>query len=198
MKLHYLFTLLGILLIIPIQKVKAQFAEPVFTKIEPDDVEQYRSLIDSFNLTGQNLYGETVIDEMFTLDIRAKLQGAFGDPTQTIETITKRKNFRLAQAIEFEYWFLVEDPAADGPVPLLVLDIHGPFEKGVVLGAASRYVDLMPQILRSFEKILIETRPVGFTDYYLEGDTGKWYLIQSDGIDHDVREIEKPSHIRIN
>ena len=176
----------------------AQFEEPEIMKVENKDAADYDEKIRSFSLTGQGLYGQTVIDGMSTLDIRALLQGAFGDPTKTLESLSKEKNFRLAKAIQFEYWFFVDDPIADEPVPLLVLDFTGPFGNGVTFGAASKYVDLMPQIMRTFEKALLDATPAKFSDYYFSEQRMKWYLIESDGKNHDVKLIEQPSHIKLN
>jgi len=176
----------------------AQFEEPKITKIEHKEVSDYEQKIRSYSLTGQGLYGQTTIDGMSSLDIRALLQGAFGDPTKTLETITKEKNFRLGKAIQFEYWFFVDDPIADEPIPLIILDFTGPFGNGVTFGAASKYVDLMPQIMRTFEKALLKAKPTKFLDYYFEEQQLKWYLIESDGINHEVKPIEAPSHIKLN
>ncbi len=176
----------------------AQFEEPKIMKVENEDAEKYQSQIASFNLTGQGLYGQTSIDKMSSLEIRARLQGAFGNPTKTLETITKEKNFRLAKAIQFEYWFFIDDPISDDPIPLIILDFTGPFGNGVTFGAASRYVDLMPQIMRTFEKALLNTEPAKFSDYYFEEQNMKWYLIESDGKDHQVKPIEQPTHIKFN
>ena len=176
----------------------AQFEEPEIMKVENEDVADYEAKIRSFNLTGQCLYGQTTLDGMSSLEIRALLQGAFGDPTKTLESLSKEKNFRLAKAIQFEYWFFVDDPIADEPVPLLVLDFTGPFGNGVTFGAASKYVDLMPQIMRTFEKALLEAEPAEFSDYYFEEQRMKWYLIESDGKNHEVKPIKQPSHIKLN
>ncbi|MBO6573600.1 hypothetical protein GYB29_07300 [bacterium] len=176
----------------------AQFEEPEIMKVENEDVADYEAKIRSFNLTGQGLYGQTTIDGMSSLEIRALLQGAFGDPTKNLESLSKEKNFRLAKAIQFEYWFFVDDPIADEPVPLLVLDFTGPFGNGVTFGAASKYVDLMPQIMRTFEKALLEAEPAEFSDYYFEEQRMKWYLIESDGKNHEVKPIKQPSHIKLN
>lgn len=181
-----------------VQSAMAQFEEPEIMKVEREDISKYEYKINAYNLTGQGMYGQTSIDEMSSLDIRAKLQGAFGDPTKTLESLSKEDNFRLAKAIQFEYWFFVEDPIADEPVPLIILDFTGPFGNGVTFGAASQYVDLMPQIMRTFEKALLEAEPAEFSEYYFEERELKWYLIESDGKKHDVKNIEKPSHITFN
>jgi len=181
-----------------VQSAMAQFEEPEIMKVDREDISKYEYKINTYNLTGQGMYGQTSIDEMSSLDIRAKLQGAFGDPTKTLESLSKEKNFRLAKAIQFEYWFFVEDPIADEPVPLIILDFTGPFGNGVTFGAASQYVDLMPQIMRTFEKALLEAEPAEFSEYYFEERELKWYLIESDGKKHDVKNIEQPSHITFN
>jgi len=176
----------------------AQFEESKISKVENNETAAYEAKIKSFSLTGQGLYGQTSIDEMSSLDIRAMLQGAFGDPTKTLESISKEDNFRLGKAIQFEYWFFVDDPISDEPIPLIILDFTGPFGKGVTYGAASKYVDLMPQIMRTFEKALLEAKPAKFSDYYFSEQRMKWYQINSDGNKHQVKPIKQPSHIKFN
>ncbi len=176
----------------------AQFEEPEIMKVENKDAADFDQKIRSYSLTGQGLYGQTAIDGMSSLDIRALLQGAFGDPTKTLESLSKEENFRLAKAIQFEYWFFVDDPIAEEPIPLIILDFTGPFGNGVTFGAASKYVDLMPQIMRTFEKTLLDAKPAKFSDYYFSEQRMKWYLIESDGKNHEVKPIEQPSHIKLN
>lgn len=176
----------------------AQFEEAEIMKVKNEEASEYEWKIKSYSLTGQGLYGQTSIDDLSSLDIRAMLQGAFGDPTKTLETISQEKNFRLAKAIQFEYWFFIDDPIADEPIPLVILDFTGPFGKGVTFGAASKYVDLMPQIMRTFEKALLKAKPSKFSDYYFSEQRMKWYLIESDGTNHEVKPIEQPSHIKLN
>jgi hypothetical protein len=90
-------------------------------------------------------------------------------------------------AIEFEYWFVV-----DGKYPLLVLDPKGPFGKELVYSAASRYIDMMPQIMRTFSKKLLHAKPAPFKDYYYAADREKWYVVQYKDGKYSVKHIQSP------
>lgn len=123
----------------------AQFEVPEIEKIGTDRQGWFMNKFGDVKWTGQGFYDDTVIDGRQTNEIRARLQGVYGDPTKTIEDLIKLEDFRPAQAIQFEYWFVVDDS-----IPMMVLDIDGPFGRGLVYAGASKYIDLMPQIKRYF------------------------------------------------
>ncbi len=124
------------------------------------------------------------IDNLPTMELRARLQAAFGAPTKTVLDLIGNPNFREAQYIQFEYWFEVNDS-----IPFVVLDTSGPFSTGLTYGGLARYVDLMPEIKREFNKALMGVPQLAeYTDYFYaldERDKAKrqaipngWYLVK--------------------
>jgi len=170
------------------------FDEPEFEKVTEVDRQQFEERFADTKWTGRGLYRSTVIDDISTQELRARLQSAFGDPTQTIEDLVNQDNFRPAKAIQFEYWFVV-----DGKYPLMVLDVDGPFSVGLVYGGASKYIDLMPQVKRAFSKKLMEVEKLGeFQDYFYSPETEKWYnVIYHDG-KFGKKVIDTPKGLEIN
>lgn len=169
----------------------AQFEEPEFKKVTNAERASFiRNHINVMNQTGQGLYNDSRLDTISTHKLRARLQAAFGDPTQKIEDLIHRRNFRPGMAIEFEYWFVV-----DGKIPLIILDSKGPFGRELVYSGASRYIDLMPQIMRTFSKKLMETEPAEFQDYYYSADREKWYDVRFENGEYTTKEIDSPPGI---
>src|SRR5699024_6273630 len=131
-------------IVVSSQSAYAQFEESTFHKVPNSERAVFQhKYIDHIKQTGRGLYQDTRLDTIPTYKLRARLQALFGPPTVTIKDLIYKSNFRPGMAIEFEYWFVV-----DGKYPLLILDPAGPFSEDLVYTAASRYIDLMPQIIR--------------------------------------------------
>lgn len=172
----------------------AQFEEPEFEKVTPERAEWFQNKFRDIKWTGQGLYGSSAIDNMETREIRARLQAEFGDPTKKIEDLINEKNFRPGKAIEFEYWFTVNDS-----IPMMILDIDGPFGKGLVYGGASRYVDLMPQIKRTLTKKLMNVQSLApFQDYFYSPEREQWFNVTFKNGEHNIEEIESPKGMSID
>lgn len=155
-----------------------------FRKIEKEDLPSFFRKYNTNNLTGRGLQINQTIDNIPTMEVRARMQAAFGHPTKTVIDVMKEANFRPAKYIQFEYWFEVNDS-----IPMVILDVSGPFTTGLTYGGLNRYVDLMPEIKREFNRALMGVKTLGeFADYYYamdERDKAKkvdipdgWYLVQ--------------------
>lgn len=191
MKKRFLLLITTLLFIFSSQPVQAQFEKPEFRKVENGERAAFtRNYINRINQTGQGLYNDTRLDTIPTPELRARLQAAFGDPTQTIEDLIDRPDFRPGMAIQFEYWFVV-----DGKYPLLVLDPKGPFGRELVYSGASKYIDMMPQIMRTFSKKLLEVEPAEFKDYYYSADREEWYVVQYKDGEYTTEQIDSPPHM---
>ncbi|TVQ64970.1 MAG: hypothetical protein EA360_11125 [Balneolaceae bacterium] len=170
-------------------KALAQFEEPVIRKVELSERSSFQQRFNDISWTGQGLYNPTTIDRIPTIELRSRLQAVFGDPTQRIQHLINN-NFRPGKAIQFEYWFII-----DGEMPLMILDLDGPFENGLVYVGASRYIDRMPQVKRTLNRMLMgeEGNPAEYSDYFFSPERDQWYLVQyKDG--EFVREnIRRPS-----
>ncbi|MDX1671327.1 MAG: hypothetical protein R3211_03240 [Balneolaceae bacterium] len=172
----------------------AQFEETSFEKVtnDADDRREFQQRFADIKWTGQGMYRQTEIDRMQTNRLRARLQARFGDPTQTLEDLINGENFRPAEAIQFEYWFTVDDS-----IPFMVLDVDGPFGRGLVYAGASRYIDLMPQIKRSFTEELMSVEMAQFQDYFYSPEREQWFDVRYDNGKFVSKKIESPDGMTI-
>lgn len=186
---HSFYTvILAFLFVLISLDAQAQFSEPNIEKVDRSQRGWFMSEFGDIKWTGQGLYRDTEIDGMQTNKLRARLEARYGGPTQTIEDLITKNDFRMAEAIEFEYWFTVDDS-----IPMMVLDVDGPFGRGLVFGGASRYIDLMPQIKRTFaEKLMNDNMPAEFQDYYYSPERGKWFDVRYENGKYVSEEIESP------
>lgn len=171
--------------------VYAQFDEPEIVKVEAKDKAAFQAKFAEIKWTGQG-FNYNKLDRIPAIEIRAHLQSVYGEPTQTIEDIAKTGTYRPGKAIQFEYWFII-----DGKIPMMVLDLDGPFEDGLVYVGASRYIDLMPQVKRTFTRVVTEAEPKEFTDYFFSPERGQWYEVKYANGKYSKTEVKKPSHINI-
>lgn len=186
-------SLLLFLIVVLTTTANAQFEEPKFKKIESSERAEYREFFERFKLTGQGLYNQTELDRTPATEIRAKLQSIFGDPTQTLTELVAEDDFRIGKAIQFEYWFVVDDK-----IPLMVLDLDGPFTNGLVYVGASRYIDLMPEVKRTLTRMVEDAEPKEFVDYFYSPERQQWYKITYKDGEYNREEIDQPSHLNIN
>ncbi len=187
---RFFLLLVPILFIITLssQTAHAQFQKSTFHKVPHSKRAVFqRKYNDHIKQTGRGLYNDNKLDTIPTIKLRARLQSLFGNPTVTIADLINKPNFRPGMAIEFEYWFVV-----DGKYPLLVLDTAGPFGKELVYTAASRYIDMMPQIMRDFSNELFNAKPAPFMDYYYSANKEKWYKVQYKNGKYTTKHISSP------
>jgi hypothetical protein len=164
------------------------FKTPVIKKISHSDRAAFKKRFKNIKWTGQGLYKETTIDHIPTSELRARLQKVFGKPTQKVGDLIHKKNFRPAEYIEFEYWFTVNDS-----IPMMILDVDGPFSKGLTYVGASRYIDLMPEVKRTFSKMLMNIKQLApYKDYFYSPERDKWYLVQYKNGKFSHDQIEQP------
>lgn len=167
---------------------QAQFEEPEITKIGDDKKAWFSNEFEDVNWTGEGFYDRTVLDERQTNEIRARLQEVYGDPTKTIGDLINNEDFRPAQAIQFEYWFVIDDS-----IPMMILDIDGPFGRGLVYAGASKYIDLMPQIKRYFAKEMMAVKELpSYQDYYYSVERRQWFNVTHDNGAFRTKEISSP------
>lgn len=172
----------------------AQFEAAEFEKITKEKRAEFERETRDISLTGQGLYEDTNLDDRQTNEIRARLQALFGNPTQTLEDLINKNNFRPGKAIQFEYWFMVNDS-----IPLMVLDWNGPFGSGLTYGGASKYVDLMPQIKREFVQKLMSVEEFGdYKDYFYSPEKDQWYIVKYEDGKFRNEEIDSPAGMSID
>lgn len=169
--------------------VYAQFEDPEIEKVEHSERAQFEQRFADISWTGQGLYNPTTIDRIPTVELRSRLQAAFGDPTQTIGDLINQANYRPGKAVQFEYWFII-----NGEMPLMVLDLDGPFENGLVYVGASRFIDMMPQVKRVFNRMLMNdaNKLASFSDYFYSPERDQWYIVEYQDGDFAHEAIERP------
>ncbi len=128
------------------------------------------------------------VDTLMTRDIRARLEHHFGPPTVTLAEETVLPDSTDQDVIEFEYWFVLNDS-----LPVVLIDINGPWDRGVVMSIPSSYRDILLEIKKAFLGQLIDsTERMPFADYYFNSEQLQWYVTLFDGASfYDVR-IEAP------
>jgi uncharacterized protein YbaR (Trm112 family) len=187
--LYYFLSLLLLTLAIPFQ-ASAQFEEPDIVKVDRSERAEFQELFSSINWTGQGLYNPTTIDRIPTIELRSRLQAVFGDPTQKIGDLINSENYRPGKAVQFEYWFIIDDE-----IPMMVLDLDGPFENGLVYVGASRYIDLMPQVKRTFTRLLMNEGDslAAFSDFFYSPERDQWYEVAYRDGEFEREIIDRPS-----
>ncbi len=167
-------------------------AEPVIVKIENNDRSAFQRRFSNVRWTGAGFEGSTVIDRIPTRELRARLQKVFGDPSQKLKDLIDGNDFRPGHYIQFEYWFVINDE-----IPMMVLDIDGPFGNGLVFAGASRFVDLMPEIKRTLSGQLMSiTELAEYEDHYYDINDQQWYLVRyHDGV-FSNEKISRPAVLK--
>ena len=148
----------------------------------------YQAAFDStaWAFTGSN--SRSPVDTMRTADLRSRLQTVFGPPTITLAESPDPETQRREQVIQFEYWFLLNDG-----VRVVVLDVNGPWDRGLVVAADQRFRTQLPSIkAQLLEQLLPEAARSPFTDYYYNVDQSTWYLTGFDGASFFDRRILRP------
>lgn len=187
-KIQILF-LTAIVSVLSLGSAFAQFEDPELRKVTKSERASFESRFADISWTGQGLYNPTTIDRIPTIELRSRLQAVFGEPTQTIGDLINN-NFRPGKAIQFEYWFII-----DGEMPLMILDLDGPFENGLVYVGASRYIDRMPQVKRTLSRLLMgeEGEPAEFSDYFFSPEREQWYLVEYTDGEFKREMISRPT-----
>jgi len=175
---------------------QAQFEEPEIEKVGFERTSWFMNKFEDIKWTGAGFYDDVKLSDRQTNEIRARLQKVYGDPTKTIDDLIKREDFRTKEAIQFEYWFII-----DGHIPMMVLDIDGPFGRGLVYAGASKYIDLMPQIKRVFSEQLMgleENELAEYQDYYYSTDRSQWYQVSYKDGTYSTKKISSPQGMSIH
>ena len=183
-----------LLLMLTTLTARAQFEAPEIQKVSEDRRAWFMDKFQAIKWTGRGLYDETELDDQQTNEIRARLQAQYGDPTQTIEDLIDQESFRPGKAIQFEYWFTVNDS-----IPMMVLDWDGPFGSGLTFVGASRYIDLMPQVKRTFARELLGIKELGnYQDYFYSPEREQWFNVKYQEGQYTTKEISSPDGMTID
>ena len=145
---------------------------------------------DRFRRIPRSYLGSNVIapmDTSLTIELRARMEYEYGTPTVVLGDYHSEQ--RNQEHIQFEYWFHVNDT-----IPLVVIDVNGPFERGLVFATHAQYRELLPDLKQYFSRRVtaIEHRR-HFADYYYNEADGRWYVTGYDGSRFILRRILRPN-----
>ena len=165
----------------------ARLATLRWEKVRPADqgpfLEQYAEAFWVSAPTG----GRAAVDTTNTAVLRGKLQAAFGDPTRNGDA-QRRHGYGGSDHVQFEYWFAVNDT-----IPVLVLDLDGPFGRGLMVAADEAQAALLPALKADLARRLARERTADpWLDYYHSFERGAWYRTGYNGAELYVREVRPP------
>ena len=165
----------------------ARLATLRWEKVRPADqgpfLEQYGEAFWVSAATG----GRAAIDTTNTAVLRGRLQAAFGDPTRNGDA-QRRHGYGGSEHVQFEYWFAVNDT-----IPVLVLDLDGPFGRGLMVAADEPQAALLPALKADLARRLAAERTADpWLDYYHSFERGAWYRTGYNGAERYVREVRPP------
>lgn len=127
------------------------------------------------------------IDTVETRDLRGRLQYLFGKPTRNADAL-RQENYSGSEYVQFEYWFVVNDS-----IPALILDIDGPFGRGLVLAGSEEHERILPLLKTDLsERLMRAPGPDPYVDYYHAFDRGSWYRTGYNGVDFFTVGIRAP------
>ena len=164
----------------------AQLATLSWRKIEPgnqqDFVEQYA---EAYWQAADPRPG--LVDSLGTAALRGRLQAAFGDPTRNADA-QRRYGYGGSEYIQFEYWFVVNDS-----IPVLALDIDGPFGRGLLVATDEPHADLVQDLKANLSGRLEDARrPDPWVDYYHSYERGGWFRTGYNGAESFTVEVRPP------
>lgn len=166
------------------------FAVSTFKKVENSEAKQFDQRFDGMFWTSQGFNRQnSVLDRLPTTELRARLQAAFGDPTKTVKDLINEKKFGRSEGatIQFEYRFVVNDS-----IPMMLLDINGPFGQGLVWVGGNKWVDRMAQIKRDMTNTLIAVKEFGdFQDYFYSPEKEQWYSVTLTEGEFKTKELSR-------
>jgi hypothetical protein len=131
------------------------------------------------------------LDTTATTTLRGLLQGVFGAPTRNADAF-RQVGYAGAETVQFEYWFVVNDS-----IPVLVMDIDGPFGRGLLLAGSESDARLLPLLKEDlFARLAAALGPDPWVDYYRSFDRGAWYRTGYNGAGLFTVEIRPPAWSR--
>ena len=131
------------------------------------------------------------IDTMRTLELRGRLTQRFGTPTRNAAA-ARQERYAGSEHVQFEYWLVVNDT-----LPLLVMDTHGPFGRGLLIAGDEHQMDALLRVKADLTHRLLTAPPtVEFVDYYHDADSGRWFKTGYDGTAFFTDPVRRPRWAR--
>ena len=131
------------------------------------------------------------IDTTATPRVRGLLQSVFGRPTRNADAL-RQVGYTGNEFVQFEYWFVVNDS-----IPVLLLDLDGPFGRGLLLAGSDAFADRLPELKADLSRLLFAaTGPDPFVDYYHSYERRQWYRTGYNGTDYFTVPIRPPGWVQ--
>lgn len=164
----------------------AQLATLHWRKVEPgaqqDFVEQYA---EAYWKAADPRPG--LVDSLGTPALRGRLQAAFGDPTRNADA-QRRYGYGGSEYIQFEYWFVVNDS-----IPVLALDIDGPFGRGLLIATDEPFTSILQDLKADLSGQLDQARrPDPWVDYYYSYERRRWFRTGFNGAESFTVDVQPP------
>ena len=166
-------------------RANALGAEPIrWRKIAAEDqgefLDRYREVF------WQSIGTPNPQDTLATSHFRARLNGLFGAPTRNAAAM-EQEEYAGSEFVQFEYWLIANDS-----IPILVLDIDGPFGRGLLVAADEAYTDDYAAIKDDLFEKMFKSEPTPYADYYHSRERSQWYRTGFDGTEYFIREVRRP------
>jgi hypothetical protein len=146
----------------------------------------FQSKFTDLSWSYEGSYRISPLDTMQTRELRARLQAQFGSPTQTLPDQGLLRKLDLPEYVQFEYWFFLNDS-----IPLVVMDVNGPFERGIVVASDEKYQSILSEVRDAFlSRLLDDPAKQSYADYYFEEELKVWYVTGYDGRDFFLRPVD--------
>ena len=131
------------------------------------------------------------LDTTATPLIRGRLQGIFGRPTRNADAL-RQVGYTGNEFVQFEYWFVVNDS-----IPVLLLDLDGPFGRGLLLAGSEEFADVLPVLKANLsDRLFAATGPDPFVDYYHSFERRQWYRTGYNGTEFFTVPIRAPGWVQ--
>ena len=128
-----------------------------------------------------------VLDTTATPTLRGRLQAAFGRPTRNADA-QRRYGYGGSEFVQFEYWFVVNDT-----IPLLALDLDGPFGHGLLVAGAEEQAALLPALKADLAARLgAGHRLDPYVDYYRSFEREQWFRTGYNGAEFFTAPVRRP------
>ena len=131
------------------------------------------------------------VDTTYTKELRAKLEAYYGPPTQTISEFlnSDETGRRRDRYMQFEYWFVVNDS-----IPVLLMDVNGPLERGLIVSSDEQYRDILLNVRESLLREFMQSKQrAPYVDYYYDAILRTWYYTGFDGANYFNAPISQPN-----
>lgn len=131
------------------------------------------------------------LDTLSTLELRGRLNTLFGAPTRNAAA-AEQEGYAGSDFVQFEYWLVANDS-----IPVLVLDVDGPFGRGLLVAGSEAHRRLLPAIKADLgTRLRASGPPTPYADYYQSADRRQWYRVGYDGAAYFTREVRAPRWAR--